>query len=92
MSKSKRAQKKVEKQIAVQELSGSPKVQMMFGKEVFFKSQTVPHFLPGKVYDVEARSVDKWLKRGGQIVTGEMLPIQEPVESSEENTEDVVID
>ena len=66
---------------------------MRFNRDMFYNStDTVATYEKDKIYEIEDRNVDRWLKRGGEIV--EDLPkveepeIKEPVEPVKEKLED----
>jgi len=72
--------KKIEKELAklkVQEENDSQVVQMKFSEDKFYNDQSIAHFEKGKVYEIRGGDqIMRWLKRGGEIVKGE-LEIQE---------------
>ena len=48
-------------------------VKMKFKEDKFYNDQTVPYYEKGKVYEVRgADMIQRWLKRGGEIVEGEL--------------------
>lgn len=49
------------------------KVKMRFHKDMFYTDQENALYHAGEIYEIEAKMVDRWLKRGGEIVTDEML-------------------
>ena len=58
------------------------KVKMKFSEHKFYTDLNTPMFLAGKVYDVEGADwIQRWVKRGGEIVEGE-FPV---VEADEPN-------
>jgi hypothetical protein len=76
-------------------------VKMIFSRDMFYTDLEVPLYSAGKVYDVDLKMRDRWIKRGGQIVSDlskveyrqkETLKHQEvpkePVEQKEEKQED----
>lgn len=104
-------QKAVENGKRQNELARSPKVKMKFDKDQFYvRAETREHDLAnpiykaGQVYEIDAKDVERWLKRGGVIVKDEPKPAQppkvedqkpaldtdkkEPVEPSEKKEED----
>lgn len=60
------------------------RVKMMFSTNQFYNDLDVPLYRPGVVYEIEgADKIQRWLKRGGVIVEGELpLPAPEPVDPS----------
>lgn len=75
-------------------------VVMVFSEDKFYKDPTVPHFLKGKEYVIKgADMIQRWLKRGGVIVKGELKlkqpppdlskvverPVEKPVENKPED-------
>ena len=51
----------------------SQSVKMKFSEDKFYNDPNVPMFQAGKVYDMEGGDwIQRWLKRGGEIVYGEM--------------------
>ena len=74
--------KKLKKALAVKEKSEQDSVQvvkMRFKEDKFYKDQDVAHFEKGKVYEVKgADQIQRWLKRGGEIVEGQLeIPLVE---------------
>lgn len=50
------------------------KVKMRFTEEKYYNDPNTPHFEKGKIYEVQGQDIiNRWLKRGGEIVTDEML-------------------
>jgi len=48
-------------------------VKMKFSEDKFYNDFTKAHFEAGKVYEVKgADMIQRWLKRGGEIVSGEL--------------------
>lgn len=41
---------------------------MKFAKDMFYTSRDVPLYTAGRVYEVAEEMVDRWLKRGGELV------------------------
>ena len=84
MSKS---QKKIEKEMAkakVQKENSSQKVKMKFNEDKFYNDFTKPEYEKNKVYTIEgADKIQRWLKRGGVIVEGE-LKVEEPAPNPSE--------
>ena len=54
-------------------------VQMKFSEDKFYNDLTKPYFEKGKIYKVEGGDqIQRWLKRGGEIVSGELpLPARD---------------
>ena len=50
---------------------GEKTVKMRFSKDMFYNDTTIPLYVKGKIYDVPVRMQDRWIKRGGQILTAE---------------------
>lgn len=49
------------------------KVKMKFSEHKYLNDMNTPHFYAGEVYEVEgAETIQRWLKRGGVIVSGEL--------------------
>ncbi len=44
-------------------------VKMHFSRDLFYNDPNVPLYLAGHSYDIEEKLVEKWLKRGAQIVS-----------------------
>ncbi len=66
-------------------------VKMIFSRDVFYNDPTVPKYEAGKSYDIPEDSVEKWLKRGAQIVSevpkevqASPVPVPEPVAPPEQ--------
>ncbi len=58
---------------------------MRFGEDKFYTDPNTPLYLKDEIYDVPGNMVDRWLKRGGVIVTDEVIlpkpaPAPAPVE------------
>lgn len=70
---------------------------MKFNRDMFYTSQDVPIYLKGFEYQVEDNMVDRWLKRGGEIVETKPKKTkevekdvgQEEISDSIETTEEV---
>lgn len=77
--------KKVEKKKAAVEADMSQKVKMKFSEDKFYNDLNKPMFLAGEIYELEGAGwIQRWLKRGGEIVEGEMpLPPQDEPNPSE---------
>lgn len=60
------------------------KVKMKFATHQYYNDLDKPIFESGKVYELEGADwIQRWLKRGGVIVSGELpLPVPEPVNPS----------
>lgn len=60
------------------------KVKMTFSEHKYYgKTMDVPHFEKGKVYEVVgADMIQRWLKRGGVIVQGELEFPENKIEES----------
>lgn len=52
---------------------------MIFGEDKFYNNPNEPIYLKGMVYDVPSSMVDRWLKRGGQLVGDKAAPKKEEV-------------
>lgn len=93
MSKEKKQQKLLKKQAEAAALAASPKVKMKFSRSMFYNDPQVPLYEANTVYEIEPNMVDRWLKRGGVVVTDEEVvqaPVkaEEPVVPDEEVSED----
>ena len=88
MSKnSKKAQVKEVVEIITPASPAEQKVKMIFSEEKFYNDLTKPHFEKGKIYDVVgADQIQRWLKRGGKIVEGEL----EMAKADEPNPSEIV--
>ena len=51
---------------------------MLFQKDAYFNNPNTPLYDAGKIYDIEDRMVEKWMKRGAVIVE-EPTKVEEPV-------------
>lgn len=72
MGKNKKNQKIQEREIKKQE-DAKQKVVMVFKEDKFYNDLSVPHFKAGEKYVIEgADQIQRWLKRGGDIVEGEL--------------------
>lgn len=74
---------KKKKQVSREDLPAGAVV-MKFPKDMYYKNYTDVHFEKDKEYVIEAQDITRWLKRGGQIVSGE-LPVAEEVETPQED-------
>ena len=46
-------------------------VKMKFKEHKFYRDMSTPHYYAGQVYEIEgADQIQRWLKRGGEIVEG----------------------
>lgn len=76
---------------------------MKFSRNMFYESQDVPLYYADKVYEIEDKMVDRWLKRGGVVVDqkgrqtevgvkSETVDVEskEPIEDTPEKSEDDV--
>lgn len=67
------------------------KVKMKFSEEKFYNDQTKPMFEAGKVYELEGFDwIQRWLKRGGEIVEElkvKPVPVQEAPKEIEQDLE-----
>lgn len=50
----------------------SGKVKMSFTEHKYYNDLNNPLYLAGEVYEIEDNMVERWLKRGGKIVSGEI--------------------
>lgn len=72
MSKKNNAAKAAAK-AAAQKTNDEQVVQMTFSEDKFYKDQDVAHFEKGKTYTIRGGDqIQRWLKRGGKIVKGEL--------------------
>lgn len=83
-------QKNQKKQIRIEareELKKQPKTKMIFTEDKFYNDLNKPLYLANTEYEIEPQMVDRWLRRGGKIVTNETqvpeAPAQAPVETQE---------
>ncbi len=57
------------------------KVKMKFSEFKYYNDLSVPMFEPGKVYEIEGEAwIQRWLKRGGEIVEDKAPVAIEPEE------------
>lgn len=72
---SKKEQRRLEAANRKQEAeSGVKKVFMRFPQNQYYNDQTNPIFEKGKIYELEGASwIQRWLKRGGEILTEEQM-------------------
>jgi len=70
---SRKEQRRLEAANQKQEAEGAPKkVFMRFEENKFYNDQEKPIFEAGKVYELEGADwIQRWVKRGGEIVTPE---------------------
>ena len=65
------------------------KVLMRFKEDKFYNDLTKPIYEAGKIYEIEGSDfIERWKKRGGEIVTEESLQSEapgEPVANDEQN-------
>ena len=72
MSKARKAAKEQAK-VAAKKLNDEQVVKMKFSEDKFYSDPTKVHFEKGKVYEiVGADQIQRWVKRGGEIVSGEL--------------------
>lgn len=78
MSRNRKLMKAVAEQVK-HDLDAQQAVKMKFNEDKFYSDLTVPHFEKGKVYEIKgADQIQRWLKRGGEIVQGGLdIPPQE---------------
>ncbi len=79
-----------------------PDSKMKFNRPMYLTDRNIPLYMPGKVYDVPGKMVERWLKRGGVIVKDEVKKVEvkkdtvwhtppaKSVEAPSEKKEDVV--
>lgn len=73
MSKDKKEMKTAAKE-SVKTEQAQVKAKMRFTEDKYYSDPNVVHFEKGKVYEVCGQDmINRWLKRGGEIVTEEML-------------------
>ena len=80
---SKKYQEQKAKEAAkAQELARKPKVKMRFKEDKYYNDVHNPLYRAGEIVEVEARMVDRWLKRGGEIIGqgSERNPVSPKVE------------
>jgi hypothetical protein len=62
---------------------------MKFNRNMYYNDLVNPLYIPGVIYDVDNKMVERWIKRGGEIVCEEEK-IEVPVETVKEKTDDTV--
>lgn len=93
---SEKKKKKLEQQQAAAQDSAKQKVLMRFKEHKYYNDLNNPIFDAGKVYELSGAAwIERWIKRGGEIVTEEQLAAEGQkklanVESSEMPTESLV--
>lgn len=66
---------------------------MKFPQDMFYDSKEIPLYNKGKIYEIPESMVARWLKRGGEIVSAPVVPVQpEPLDLEQEFDEEVDMD
>lgn len=72
MSKNKK-ETKVQAKVAAVKVDAEQEVKMKFSENKFYNDLKTPIYNKGEVYTVKgADMIQRWLKRGGEIVSGEL--------------------
>lgn len=82
----------VAKQISHDEAIASGEVLMVFSEDKYYQDYNTPHFIKGQEYLIKGGDqIARWLKRGGQVVGGE-IPTHEGEMPAHEVNESTTVD
>ncbi len=102
MSKKNKQKKHSKIEQRQEEVKSESSVKMVFSEDKFLVSAAnraedmkIPKYKAGVVYEIAQENVARWVKRGGKVLTSEAQKVEEqnpvneePVESSDETSED----
>lgn len=78
MGKKEREARKEKERKMKEEIARRPKVKMRFPRDMYYNDLNNPIYRKGEIYEIEPQMVERWVKRGGEIVTGAKVEPKRP--------------